>query len=336
MAAISPDLPAVGDPGWGPTLLDALGEMITQGNASDAALGGKAPSTHTHAQSDVTNLTADLAAKAPLASPALTGTPTAPTQTAGNNSTRLATTAFVATAVAAKADTSHTHTASQVTDLAEAVRDTVGTALVAGSNITITVNDAGDTITIASTGGGSSALLGMIPKSGQYLQPSVAVAWSTSSTAYASGSVPLVGVAVPKAFDLDALLCRISTNEAGIGVRVLLYASDADGHPSNLVAHGAAAAAGAGTHIVTFTPVTLTPGVYWAAIRTDGGSTIRFWGLASNSIVPFAMVGSGGEQRNPVPKADVGTYASPATTLTGVTYGVETSNDVPYVTLRRD
>ncbi|MFY0399965.1 tail fiber protein [Brevundimonas naejangsanensis] len=35
------------------------------------------------------------ALKAPLASPALTGTPTAPTQAAGNNSTRIATTAFV-------------------------------------------------------------------------------------------------------------------------------------------------------------------------------------------------------------------------------------------------
>ncbi len=35
------------------------------------------------------------ALKAPLASPAFTGTPTAPTQTAGNNSTRIATTAFV-------------------------------------------------------------------------------------------------------------------------------------------------------------------------------------------------------------------------------------------------
>ena len=37
---------------------------------------------------------------APLASPALTGTPTAPTATAGTNSTQLATTAFVATALA--------------------------------------------------------------------------------------------------------------------------------------------------------------------------------------------------------------------------------------------
>jgi hypothetical protein len=39
--------------------------------------------------------------KANLAGPALTGNPTAPTQTAGNNTTRLATTAFVTTAVAA-------------------------------------------------------------------------------------------------------------------------------------------------------------------------------------------------------------------------------------------
>lgn len=38
--------------------------------------------------------------RAPLASPALTGTPTAPTATAGTNTTQIATTAFVATAVA--------------------------------------------------------------------------------------------------------------------------------------------------------------------------------------------------------------------------------------------
>jgi hypothetical protein len=66
-----------------------------EGNAAYAALG------HTHAQSDITNLSTALSAKADLASPALTGNPTAPTQTAGNNSTRLATTAYVATAVAA-------------------------------------------------------------------------------------------------------------------------------------------------------------------------------------------------------------------------------------------
>lgn len=53
------------------------------------------------AESDVTNLVSDLALKAPLASPALTGNPTAPTPTAGDNDTSIATTAFVATALAA-------------------------------------------------------------------------------------------------------------------------------------------------------------------------------------------------------------------------------------------
>lgn len=42
---------------------------------------------------------AQINAKAPLASPALTGTPTAPTATAGNDTTALATTAFVKTAI---------------------------------------------------------------------------------------------------------------------------------------------------------------------------------------------------------------------------------------------
>lgn len=64
----------------------------------------RANHTGSQAQSTVTDLVTDLAAKAPLASPALTGNPTAPTQTAGNNSTRLATTAYVDTATALKSD----------------------------------------------------------------------------------------------------------------------------------------------------------------------------------------------------------------------------------------
>lgn len=45
-----------------------------------------------------------LALKAPLASPAFTGNPTAPTQAPGNNSTRLSTTAYVDAAIAALID----------------------------------------------------------------------------------------------------------------------------------------------------------------------------------------------------------------------------------------
>jgi hypothetical protein len=62
------------------------------------------PSVHSHATSEVIGLDAALALKAPLASPELTGTPTAPTATAGTSSTQIATTAFVAAAVAALID----------------------------------------------------------------------------------------------------------------------------------------------------------------------------------------------------------------------------------------
>lgn len=48
-----------------------------------------------YAQSQVVNLTTDLGAKAPLASPTFTGTPAAPTPSTGDNSTKIATTAYV-------------------------------------------------------------------------------------------------------------------------------------------------------------------------------------------------------------------------------------------------
>lgn len=61
--------------------------------------GRYAAASHTHPESEVTGLVGDLALKAPLASPALTGTPTAPTAAPGDNSTLLANTAFVKAAV---------------------------------------------------------------------------------------------------------------------------------------------------------------------------------------------------------------------------------------------
>lgn len=60
-----------------------------------------APSAHSHPQSEVTNLVSDLAAKAPLASPALSGTPTSTTPSTSDNSTRIATTAMVQAALGA-------------------------------------------------------------------------------------------------------------------------------------------------------------------------------------------------------------------------------------------
>lgn len=72
-----------------PATLDTLNELA-------AALGDDANFS--------TTVTNSLAEKAPLASPALTGTPTAPTATANTNTTQLATTAYVQTELANEAN----------------------------------------------------------------------------------------------------------------------------------------------------------------------------------------------------------------------------------------
>jgi len=89
-----PRLPQPGsDQGtWGDILNDFLGvEHNPDGTLKSlGSLASKANASHTHAQSDITNLvtdlagkanSSDLAAKAPLASPAFTGTPTGITKT---------------------------------------------------------------------------------------------------------------------------------------------------------------------------------------------------------------------------------------------------------------
>lgn len=86
---------------------------------------------------------------APLASPALTGTPTAPTATAGDNSTQIATTAFVTSAI------------SGITG-AMIFKGTVGTGGTAGTSLPTTGVKVGDTYKVASDGtyAGQSAKVG--------------------------------------------------------------------------------------------------------------------------------------------------------------------------------
>lgn len=74
-------------------------------NSSDATLLNRANHTGSQAQSTITNLTSDLALKANLASPTFTGTVSAPTPTGGDNSTKVATTAFIQSTLSGLAGT---------------------------------------------------------------------------------------------------------------------------------------------------------------------------------------------------------------------------------------
>jgi hypothetical protein len=85
-----------GDPGEGVPTGGTAGQFLRKASGTDFDTAFAAV-----AQSEVTSLVTDLAAKAPLASPALTGTPTAPTAATTTNTTQLATTAFVQQEIAA-------------------------------------------------------------------------------------------------------------------------------------------------------------------------------------------------------------------------------------------
>lgn len=75
---------------------------LTNKKYVDAKVATMATSKHTHAIGDVTNLQASLNVKANLASPALTGAPTAPTAATATKNTQIANTAFVHAVVATK------------------------------------------------------------------------------------------------------------------------------------------------------------------------------------------------------------------------------------------
>jgi hypothetical protein len=79
--------------------------------ASQTALNGKANSSHGHAVADVTGLQTALDGKASLASPALTGTPTAPSAAAYADSSQIATTAQVHDTVTSVPENAQTGTA---------------------------------------------------------------------------------------------------------------------------------------------------------------------------------------------------------------------------------
>lgn len=89
--------------GLSPTSITGTAVVTNDSRLSDARTPLAHAASHgvgqsdaiTVAQSQVTNLTTDLSAKAPLASPALSGTPTAPTAATGTDTTQVATTAFV-------------------------------------------------------------------------------------------------------------------------------------------------------------------------------------------------------------------------------------------------
>lgn len=92
---------------------DVSGSVSFDGSEDVSITATVADDSHNHTISNIDNLQTTLNAKAALASPTFTGTPKAPTATAGTNTTQIATTAFVTTAIANKTSVASATKATQ-------------------------------------------------------------------------------------------------------------------------------------------------------------------------------------------------------------------------------
>jgi hypothetical protein len=111
--------------------------MVGLGNVDNTSDANKPVSTAAQTALDL---------KAPLASPALTGTPTAPTAAANTDTTQIATTAFVKTAVANLVDGAP-ELLDTLNELAAAISDDANFATTLTTSVGTKVSKAGDTMT---------------------------------------------------------------------------------------------------------------------------------------------------------------------------------------------
>ena len=120
----------------------ATGTVLSKSSATDYDAAWVAQSALTVAQSQVTNLTTDLSAKAPLASPTFTGVPAAPTAAVDTNTTQIATTAFT---VAQIADDAVLKTVADAAGdlVVGSAADTFGRLALGTDNHVLTVDTAG-------------------------------------------------------------------------------------------------------------------------------------------------------------------------------------------------
>ncbi len=146
--------------------------MVGLGNVDNTSDANKPVSTATQTALDL---------KAPLASPALTGIPTAPTAVASTDTTQIATTAFVKTAVANLVDGAP-ELLNTLNELAAAISDDANFATTLTTSVGTKVSKAGDTMTgLLVLSADPSANLGAATK--QYVDTAEADAVTAAGTA---------------------------------------------------------------------------------------------------------------------------------------------------------
>ena len=220
--------------------------------------------------------------------------------------------------------------------LAELIRDTIGSALVAGSNIIITPSDAGDSITISASGSGSSAPdrhPGYV--AGRWYRPfPAATSGSVSPTANQLTALPFV---LTKDVTISDLGIRLTTGQSSSHIVLAIYSNNSATHmPDTLLGQTSAlssTSSGVNLSETLATPIVLTAGVYWMAILTDN-SSLSVSGMSTTEAQLAWLLGipSGGNISSPpLSVTAVLTYTAtlPSTFTAGAT--LSTSVNLPLV-----
>ena len=249
--------------GWGnhasSSYLTANQTITLSGDASGSGTTAitvtVADDSHNHIIGNVDGLQTALDAKAPLASPDLTGNPTAPTQSASDNSTKIATTAYTDTAISNLVDTSPA-ALNTLNELAAALGDDANFSTTVTNSIATKLNSSA-----VSTFGGT--LIDDANAAAARTTLGLGTAATTASTAYATAA---------QGTTADAALAASAVSTFG-GTLI----DDAD-------------AATARTTLGLGTSATTASTAYATASHTQASSTITdFATAASAEAIPFAI-----------------------------------------------
>lgn len=183
-------------------------------------------------------------------------------------------------------------------------------------------------------------LFAMTPRvAGDYISAISNVAGSTGVESYSgTGNIYGCPILLGQACPIDGMSISMITADSGEPIRLLLYQSDLYGHPTTLVATGTGTSPAGGADLTfSFSSVTIPAGLYWAFVRTDDSSTIRFRGWQGTQVMAaFSGIATSFQtQRNPLPLINPGLYASPISPITTWAYGAPTTVSVPNIGVRR-
>jgi hypothetical protein len=193
-------------------------------------------------------------------------------------------------------------------------------------------------VAVAGAGGGGVVPVLMPNATARWLHPVTRDDYANGASAYATATVQISPLVIGAPLSIDALGCNVTTLEA-VEVRLFLYESDGEGYPTNLVATATATPVGTGALIMVLgAPVVLDPGIYWTAIRTSGGSTIRFraMSLTSAAVALSALPSTTVVGNRPyLLEGDVGVFVTPNDPIGAVGFRNDGTNLFPMVAVRR-